>query len=198
MKHNKYFLLLLLSFPLVTNATLISDSVICDGSSLLRCALPSQNSTGNPYDATNTVGVDAEFDINNHQEVTLFSINIGDSEFTINNVGSTHDLSGFGFLTLTDLDWVGIPEAITGVSLSTSGVSTSMQGSSDGTSLDLSDVTFGADFVSWNMSSTHWDVDSFATFTLQTTHADVPEPSIFALMVLGLAVFGFSRKRKTA
>lgn len=198
MKYSKYFLLSLLSSPLVVNATLISDIVICDGNGLLQCALPNQNSTGSPYDATNTVGVDAEFDINNWQDVTVFSINIGDSAFTISNVGSTHDLSGFGSLSLADLDWVGMPGAITDVSLFTSGVSTSTQSSTDGTSLDLSDITFGADFVSWNMASTHWDVGSFATFTLQTTHTGVPEPSTLALISLGLVGLGFSRKRKAA
>ncbi len=197
MKTIKSWSILLLSLPLVANASLITDSIGCDGSVLLRCALPGQDSDGT-NDATNTVGAGDEFDINNLNELTIFSIDVGDSSFSIRNVrAAVPDLSGFGTLALTDLDWVGMAGSIIGVSLVTNGVSTSIQGNTDGTSLDMNDVTFGADFVRWDMAHTHWDVGASATFTLETTHR-VPEPGTFSLLGLGLLGLGFMRRKRAA
>ena len=182
-----------LSLSPIALASLITDSIGCDGNGLLRCALPGGDSTGIPYDAVNTVGAGDEFDINNLNELTLFSIDVDSSSFTISvTTGAT--LSSFGSLALTDLDWVGMAGSITGVSLVTSGISTSTFSNTDGTSLDINDVTFGADFVSWSMSHTVWSSGAFATFSLETTHS-VPEPSTLALLGAGLLGLVVRRKR---
>ncbi len=189
-----------LCFPFATNATLIGSTVTCDGSGLLRCAQPGQSSSSVPYDATNVVGVGSEFSINNINELNIFSVDISESSFTIAvSGGFAPDLSGFGSLSLRGLNWLGMSVRITGVSLITSGVSTSAQPNTDGTSLDLNDVSFGDDFVTWNMSHTHWAIGSYATFSLKTNYqgVGVPEPSILVLISLGLVCLGISGCHKT-
>jgi hypothetical protein len=182
--------------PLIANASLIIESVTCNGNGLLRCALPGQNSNGTTFNATTKVGAGDEFDINNLSEDTLFSINVDESSFTIRNASEFMlDLSGFGSLGLTDFSWLGVTGNIVGVTLFTSGVSNSTQPNNDGTSLDLDDITSTTDSVVWNMAHTNWAVNSFATFTLETTQS-VSAPAALSLLLLGLLGFGLTGRRR--
>ena len=70
-------MMLMLAFvPMLAHASLIGDSVVCDGNGLLRCALPGQSSNGDPWDLTNTVGGGVEFGINNNNEAAIFEIDV--------------------------------------------------------------------------------------------------------------------------
>jgi hypothetical protein len=194
MRKTLVMLCLTLSIPLSANASLIGDVVTCAGSGLLRCAPLGGASDGTTFDATAPVGAGAEFSINNLNEINIFEVDLDADTITISTPVFGPDLSGFGPISFTDLDWLPVPGQIVGLSLVTSGISTSVQGSTDGTSLTIDDLSFGDDFVTIDMSHTNWTPGAFATITLDTIHA--PEPASLALLALG--VLGVGWRRRTA
>ena len=190
MKHQRSlvstFVLSLLLLPIAANASLIGNVVDCDGNGLLQCALPGSTTGG---DISNTVsGINPEFDLLNINDLALFGIDLADSSITIES-NLNLDLSGFGSISLRSLEWADVPDGnITGVSLSTQGVSTSTQPNTDGTSLTIDDITFGDDFVTIFMAHTKWVQGASATVSLTTTHSPaVPAPSAMLLLGTGLA-----------
>lgn len=93
--------------------------------------------------------------------------------------------STFNSLIITDMDWIGGPGILTGVT-----ISTNLAG------FDNSRVTFTDDSVSINWQGlsfgpgTRWDIG------LITTH--IAEPGTFAILGLGFAGLGLARRRKAA
>jgi hypothetical protein len=92
---------------------------------------------------------------------------------------STADSSLPDTLTLSDLDWVGTPGRIVGISLE----------AGDVTGLASKDISFGDDFVSVLIANTFWASGQSATINLEVVHGTVPE-SGSTLAMLGLVAAG--------
>ncbi|MCB9769484.1 MAG: PEP-CTERM sorting domain-containing protein [Candidatus Omnitrophica bacterium] len=91
-------------------------------------------------------------------------------------------------VSIVDLDWVGVPGIITGVSFVNNGI----------TSLATNPVSFtnnptGSD-VFVDLSGSDWENGDTLTINLETTH-DIPEPTTMALLATGAAGLIAKRRR---
>lgn len=101
-------------------------------------------------------------------------------QYIANNFWSAADFNG---LAITDLDWIGGPGIVTDLT-----TDTNFAGWTDDR------ATFGDDWVAFNWESLSFTTDTFFNVELTTVH--VPEPTTLALMTLGIAGVGYSRKKR--
>src|SRR5664279_3939392 len=103
-----------------------------------------------------------------YQYVGLLSVDVLGSAIELSNPEDFGlDLQHAGTLTIGNLHWLGSPRDIVGF------VITSISGVAN---LDASDLSFGADSVSINLTNTFFTGPSdFALLTIQTREAVVPE-----------------------
>ena len=163
-------------------ASLIGDTVMCSG----------PFGTCSPSSATVGTGVEFQFFLTSQFAATH------DIDLDANSISMTAvQGSGWGTgweLTLSDLDWVGIPTGvITGITNFTTNVT---QG------ISISDIMTTAHTVTINFGSSSWANGEFLSFDLVTEHvAPVPLPAAFPLFAGGLGLlglFGWRRKRMAA
>ena len=90
---------------------------------------------------------------------------------------------------VSDLDWVGTPGIITGFTLDTniSGYTESL-------------ISFGDDFVQWDVAGFTVAVGDYILIDLITDHVStsVPEPGTLGLLAAGLFGVGFIRRKRIA
>ena len=175
-------LLLAISFPQVSNASLMGDNVTSS-------VIPTSIWTSNPTSAV--VGGGAEFGLDLATVGTFFSIDVDDTGFNFDYVAPGGLVAFAGEVyTLGDLDWVGMPSAVI------IGVNVNIYGNPDG--ITASDVTFtdhsvSIDFdngASWSPGGQGIRVD------LVWRQSQVPEPGSIAIWsVLGIAGVMLRRRK---
>ncbi len=135
-------------------------------------------------------GVEFELELPSAPDDFGFFIDIGDASIRIaSNEDNAFGLGAGEVVTLSDLDWVGTPGRIIGI---TNFVASLV------TNLTVGDVTFTDNSVTIDIDdSAFWDVGSFVSFDLVVEHR-IPEPATLALLGLGLAGLGVGRRRKAA
>jgi hypothetical protein len=93
-------------------------------------------------------------------------------------------------IEFSDLDWVGQLGKITDVSI---------QSSSNVNGFSLSNISFTDDSVRVDLFDTDWftsNGEASVTLSLQTTHADLPEPATLAMLSLGLLGASYAKRRR--
>ena len=182
--------LLALCFAGAAQASLLGQTVTCSSESLfnLSCSSPT---------ATVTDGGTPEFELQSSSGSALFGIDVSGDSVLMTGLTSLA-IGGPNLLTLGDLIWVNDPGAtITGITnFLVSGVTEQFVGIGDG--LVESDVSFAANSVTIDYTSTDWSDGAFVSFDLVTTHSALPEPATLALFGLGLAGLGFVARRRRA
>ena len=161
-------------------ASLIGDTISCE-------------ITPTPFwvcdNPTAVVGAGAEFELDIPQSPTDFGFLVDVGAESVRLSSNEDNIFGLGaneFLTLSDLDWVGMIGEIVGIeNFSFGGV----------TGMDSSDISFSEHSVMIDLHDTEWSPDSFIYFDLQTRHR-VPEPGVLGLIGLGLAGFMIARRRR--
>lgn len=158
------------ALPGKAKATLIGDEVtlevFANGMSFL-----------GPF--TETVGAGSEFNV-----VDLITVDVGASsiEFTIIDGGPGVVFGVDADFVLTDLDWIGETGSIVDVILDPIA--------------GFGSVSFTEDSVTFSvLEDSPFVLGPLASIELVTRRASVPEPGTLALLGLGLAGFGFTRRR---
>ena len=180
--------LLALGFTGAAQASLLGQTVTCSADSLFghSCASPT---------AIVADGGTPEFLIQSSSGRGLFAIDVSGDSVLMTAVISV-STGGPNFVTLGDLIWANDPSAmITGITnFVVSGVVPQVIGFGDG--LVESDVSFAANSVTIDYTSTDWGDGAFVSFDLVTTHSVLPEPGTLALFGLGLAGLGLAARRR--
>ena len=180
--------LLALGFAGGAQASLLGQTVTCSSQSPfnLSCSSPT---------ATVTDGGTPEFEIQSPSGGGIFAIDISGDSVRMTALGPLF-VGGPNLLMLGDLIWANDPGAtITGITnFLVSGVTQQVVGVGDG--LVESDVSFAANSVAIDYTSTDWSDGAFVSFDLVTTHSVLPEPATFALFGLGLAGLGLAARRR--
>ncbi len=177
-RHLAALVWLSIGFAVSAQASLIGDTVSCaiTPTPFWQCDTP-----------TAVVGAGHEFELFIPTSNDFgFNVDLDASSVTVSS--NKQDVFGLGaseFLTLSDLDWVGVNGVIVGIT----NFSTSA-----GTMMSISDVTFNEHAVFIDMNNTSWTSGSFYSFDLATRHS-VPEPTTLFLIGFGLAGIGCARKK---
>lgn len=163
----------------LANASFVGDSVQCgvEVGFLTGCGPTSS-----------VVGSGNEFRVGTVAPGYSYDVDIGASslKLTMNGAG----LSGWiGQIYLTGLDWVGTPATITGIS---NFATTADYG------MSLSDISFSRNSLAIDLHNSGWSGGDTLSFDIQTSATKIPEPASLGLVGLGLAVLGFSRRRRVA
>ena len=180
--------LLALGFAGAAHASLLGQTVTCSSTSLFRIACSSPT-------ATAMDGATPEFELQSLSGNALFAIDISGEGVRMTAVEFI-STGGPNLVTLGDLIWTNHPSAmITGITnFVVSGVVPQVIGFGDG--LVEGDVSFAANSVTIDYTSTDWDLGDFISFDLVTTHSVLPEPASLALFGLGLAGLSFAARRR--
>ena len=174
-----FILLILVSivFTGTANATLIGDTVSgSEGGDFF-------SEISSPTALVTTGGPEFSVDYSLGRAI-LVDIGANSIDFTWNNIANAFFGSGGMFITISDLDWIGEFGSILGVSITQTGVTGNI-------------VTFTQDSITLNLQDS-WRDNNNVHVDLITSHNNVPEPTSLALLSLGLAGFGFTRRRKTS
>lgn len=156
------------ALPGQAKATLIGDDVTFELFSDGRSAF-------GPF--TETVDAGAEFNV-----VEQIAIDVGASSIDFVVIGEVGRITGNFDFVLTDLDWIGEAGVIIDLVLD------AVQG--------IGSVSFTEDSVSFSVfEGDSVSLGVLASIEIVTRHASVPEPGTLALLGLGLAGLGFSRRR---
>lgn len=190
---------MLLVFAGQASATLIGDSVEADLSS-------GQLNVGTNFTSPGVVGGGTEFtgvmtdsfgqiwDI--ELDVFASGFSIGILERTRNGDGNVIGPADTMVVSLSDLDWIGLPGVITSVYLDD--YSCNSQGFSCGVTgggPQISGISFGDDWTTVSFDVIR-DGESFV-FAIEAEHI-VPEPATMTLMGLGLLGFAVRRRKSNA
>ena len=173
-------------------AALLGDTVNCsiNPSTQWSCSQPSALVDG-------TVEFQLDFEVNVGPPIgiissTQFDIDISSESILLTyiNTGATTITTQGLILSLSDLDWVNDPSGrIVGVDVFLTGT--------DG--VEASDITFGDDFIDFNLTGTSWNSDNSPSVRIDLQVEHVPEPltSLGAIIAAGAGV-ALKRRRKTA
>lgn len=157
------------------NASLVGDTVSCSDTVFNACT-----------PASAVVGAGIEFS----QYISYINIDLTGSQLILSNSQPTTsiDLAFAGVLTLSDLNWIGLPAAfVSGFAINTiSGVA----------NLTAADLSYTADSVSIDLNQTIFDVLSSVTFDIFFSTTTVPEPSAIALFSFALVGLVIAMKRR--
>ena len=119
-----------------------------------------------------------------------YSLDIfGDSFDIIIDLGRAAAVGASVIFTLSDLDWVGTPGVITGVSLT----------GTNGNAANVTDIFFTDDSIAVTFADfTPPPVVQTYSFDIATSHVAVPEPLTLALVGTGLLGLAALRRRQAA
>jgi len=137
----------------------------------------------NPTNAV--VGGGIEFDIETPIAGYHWSLDIGENSVIFQDLSTGGSFGGHGQIFLTGFDF----NIITGIENFFTDVSTGIA---------ATDVSFTSDSITIDARSSNWQSLQLLSFDVVTSTSSVPEPTSMALLGLGVAGLGFSRKKKNA
>lgn len=164
--------------------TLVHASLIGDTAT---CSMTIGVGFCTPVSATVSGAVEFEAGLNN---VTAWSVDVGESDITINNIFGNFFCANCGEIVIGDLDWVDNPSSII------VGISDFFSPSPD---IIEADLVFTEHSVSLNLNDSSWGAGDSVSFSLVTELAPVPLPPAVWLFGSGLlGLIGISRRKKIA
>lgn len=164
-------------------ASLLGDSITCGVTSPQNCYVNGVENT------EAVVGAGAEFGIG-PTGPSNFSVDVGDSSIVVTQItGGPTGFDGSILLTLSGLDWVGMPSGVI------TGISSFFTNANAG--IDMSNVTTSAHSIMIELGFSIWDNEDVLSFNIETDHAAIPEPRMLALFGFGLLVLGLARRKRT-
>lgn len=169
------------SVATLSHASFVGDTVNCSLS-------PSYLTSCNQSSAT--VGAGEEFTIFTQTPGLTWLVDIGANSVsvTLNGPANWGVSGGIGQFKLLSLNEFGISSSITGISNFFTNTNYG---------IDASDITFTSDSLNISFINSGWNTGQLLSFDVVTRpNQSIPEPASMALLGLGLAGIGFSRRKK--